>query len=375
MNNIKLSILFIISVLFLFSCKDKSEQAIETPASEDEYYLTLSKEQLNSEDLKLDSVQNYNFQEFFEASGTVEIPPNAQNIVTTLYPGRISGLNYNMGQLVKKGQLLFSIENPELIDLQQRLSSLSEELKYLKDDYQRQEKLYNENANSEKKFIKAESDYKSNLAEYNGLKKKLEILGINLNNVNQGNFTSKYSIYSPISGAISDIYKTNGEYCEPSENILKIVNKGEAHLSLTIYENDIDKIKRGQTVTFKTSDGKEHNAKIHLISPTIDPRTRSLLAHADIENLDSYYDNMYVTAKIISDEKTHKALPKNALLKDGDENFILVLDKHEENNYFFTKYPIKLSHKNDKYFSFDNIEDLQGKSVITEGAIILQKDE
>jgi cobalt-zinc-cadmium efflux system membrane fusion protein len=55
-----------------------------------------------------------------------------------------------------------------------------EQLSFLKSDYDRQSELYKEQISSEKSYLKAQSDYKRTFAVHAGLKKKLELLNINI---------------------------------------------------------------------------------------------------------------------------------------------------------------------------------------------------
>lgn len=368
-------ILIILSALALAGCKKQGAAGEEAETTGSEYYAVLSEQQLGSGSIKLNRVKPADFTEVIEASGNIEIPPSSQYKVSPLFPGIIKGVNLMVGQRIEKGQYLFSIESHDLITMQQDFASLGEQLNYLKNDYERQLALYKENVNSEKKYLKSESDYKSQLANYNGMKKKLQLLGINIAEVIKGEYKSSFKVTAPISGIISGIDKVNGSYASATEPVLMLVNNQDAHLSLNVFENDIPKIRPGQSVFFRTPDGSEHRASVHLVSPSIDPDTKAVEVHADINGRINYSDQTYVTAKIITGIVKKNALPINALLSEGEENFIIVLEKKDNSQNYFVKYPVKVSIKDEHYFSCTEIEKLKDKLVITDGGIMLQKEE
>lgn len=368
-------ILILFSALLLAGCKKQAESKEETETSGNEYYAVLSDQQINSGSVKLDRFKSTDFTEAIESSGNIEIPPSSKYKVSPIFPGIIKGIDLMVGQRIEKGQYLFSVENADLITLQQDFASIGEQLSYLKNDYERQLALYRENVNSEKKYLKAESDYKSQLANYNGMKRKLQLIGINIAEVLKGEYKSSYKVSAPIAGIVSDIEKVNGTYAPATEPVLMLVNNQEAHLSLNVFENDVPKIRKGQDVVFRTSDGKVHKASVHLVSPVIDPETKAVEVHADINGRIMYSDQTYVTAKIITGIVKKNAFPINALLSEGDENFIIVLDKKENAQNYFVKYPVKVSIKDEYNFSFAEIEKLKDKLVITDGGIMLQKEE
>src|SRR5690606_22930616 len=110
-----------------------------------------------------------------------------------------------VGDAVKKGQALITLENPEYIEIQQQYLEVAEQLKFLKADFERQETLFDEKVTSEKRFLQAESEYRRNLAMYDGLKQKPQMLNINPAAVEQGKITSEITIYAPISGSITAV--------------------------------------------------------------------------------------------------------------------------------------------------------------------------
>lgn len=65
------------------------------------------------------------------------------------------------GDKVAKGQTLVVMHHPNLVELQTNFIELASELKYLEQEYARQEKLYDLDANSGKSFQKVKSEYMS----------------------------------------------------------------------------------------------------------------------------------------------------------------------------------------------------------------------
>jgi membrane fusion protein, heavy metal efflux system len=140
-----------------------------------------------------------------------------------------------VGDAVKKGQALITLENPEYIEIQQEYLEVAEQLKFLKADFERQETLFEEQVTSEKRFLQAESEYRRNLAMFNGLKQKLQMLNINPAAVEQGKITSEITIYAPISGSITAVDVSKGTFVGPQDRIMEIVEKEHMHLELNSF--------------------------------------------------------------------------------------------------------------------------------------------
>src|SRR5690606_22996412 len=116
--------------------------------------------------------------------------PIYKSSVTSFIGGYVTKTPLLIGDKVNKGQLLVTLENPEYVEIQQNYLEVAEQLNYLKSEFTRQKTLYNENITSQKNFLKAESTYKSNLALYNGLRKKLQMMNLNPSSVEQGQISS-----------------------------------------------------------------------------------------------------------------------------------------------------------------------------------------
>ena len=277
--------------------------------------------------------------------------------------------------LAKKGDVLITIENPEFVELQQAYLEIAEQLNYLKSEFNRQKTLYDENITSQKNFLKAESDYKSHLAQYNGLRKKMVMLNINPLTVGQGIITSSVNLYSPIDGFITEVNISNGKYVSPSDVIMKIINTEHIHLELSVFEKDILDIKKGQSIVFKIPEASQNyfEAEVHLVGTTIDETNRMVKVHAHIvdEEQANFIVGMFVEANIITYESKLLALPKDAILEHDDDDFTLVLKEKTNDSYTFEKIKINLNKENETHASVLNTNDITNKDVLIKGGFML----
>jgi len=155
------SILFL---LVIFSCGNNEKQtevSIEKKSHQEEVFVETS--QFESENMSLGKLTTREFNQTVTTSGFIDVPPSSRASVTTFMTGYIKNTPLLVGDEVRKGQLLVTLENPEFVELQQNFLEVSNQLKYLKSEFERQSTLYKENITSQKNYLKAESDYKSNL--------------------------------------------------------------------------------------------------------------------------------------------------------------------------------------------------------------------
>lgn len=346
----KISIKYI-SSLFLFtlllSCGKSDQKSVELKSAdqkdelaESSDLIVISKDQFQNENMKLVNLQEYSFPVQIRTTGMIDVPPNRKAVISAYAGGYIKNSPLLVGDKVKKGQALLTIENLDFIQMQQEYLEISEQLAYLKSEYDRQKELYAEKISSKKSYLKAESDYKKASAMYNGLHKKLQMLHMNTAEVKKGNFSSVVTIYAPISGSITAVHISTGVYVSPADKIMEIVNTEHIHLELKVFEKDVLKIKKGQKVTFRVpeSSGESFDGEILLIGKSIDEnRTVQVHAHIDHDLKQNFIVGMFVETDIVVTENVALALPESTLVTTDDKNYVLQLKSKDNENYSFFK--------------------------------------
>lgn len=365
----------------LFSCQNQENSSTtQKPHAENTEHhdqVFISKQQFQGEKMALDTLSQQTFKETVVVNGMIDVPPHNKSKITTFMGGYITQTPLLIGDEVKKGQLLVSLKNTEFVTLQQTFLEVAEQLQYLENEYTRQKTLYEEQITSQKSYLKAESTYKSNLAHYNGLKKKLEMLNINPKSVLNGNIVDNINIYSPIAGSVSSIHVSNGAFVAASDVIMEIIDSEHIHLELSVFEKDIMNIKKGQKITFKIPEASNETflAEVHLVGSTIDETTRRIKVHGHIaDESKPFIVGMFSEAEIYTDELVSIGLPNEAIIPVGDHHYILVLNKETETGYQFSKTEVTIGKQTESHTEILNAKPLLGEQIITAGTSMLLND-
>ncbi|WP_285546250.1 efflux RND transporter periplasmic adaptor subunit [Dyadobacter frigoris] len=284
----------ILIVMFLLTgtlACDKKQDEKQQPAHQDEEQhekengnvVELTKAQYESAAVELGPASMRNLSDVVLANGVIDIPP--QNLVSISAPlgGFVRKTELLQGMQVKKGQVLATIENPDFIQIQQDFLETESKLEYAQQEYSRQLELSKENINAQKVLQQATSEVKTQKARLAGLKERLVTAGINLNTLQKGTIVNSATIHSPISGSVTTVNVNLGKYVNPTDVMFEIVDTDHLHVELSIFEQDIPKIKLGQLVRFKVSNnpGKEYLAKVYLINQKIN-EDRTVRVHCHL---------------------------------------------------------------------------------------------
>ncbi|WP_323028056.1 efflux RND transporter periplasmic adaptor subunit [Gelidibacter japonicus] len=368
----QLYIVFVFMLLVACGNDKKEEQTEENLQKTDE--LVVSKEQFKSEQMEFGTLSEHDFNTIVKVSGQIEVPTQNQSSVSTFLGGYVTKSPLLIGDEVKKGQFLVTLESTEFVEMQQRYLEVAQQLNFLKSEFTRQKTLYDENISSEKNFLKAESDYKSSLAHYNGLKKKLQMLNINPTSVENGIITSTINLYAPIDGFVTKVNVSNGTYVSPADIILEIIDTHHIHLELSVFEKDILKVKKGQKIDFRIPEASDSvfKAEVHLVGTTIDPTNRRVVVHGHIEDdHTAFIVGMFAEADIIVGSTNGIALPKTAVIQVENDYFALILDKETPNDYYFTKVKLDIGLQTEDVVEVLNTASLANQKIVVNGTYML----
>ena len=293
--------------------------------------ITITSQQAKSINLKIGALKSLKVSEVIETNGELELAPQNIADVHVLIGGVITKINVIEGTKVKKGQVLATLQHPDIIKIQEDLISQNSELNYLKQEFKRQEKLYTEKVGSGKEFQKIKADYEGRNALVDALKAKVRMLGLNPEKVINGSITESLNVRSPLNGKVSLVETNIGEYVSTDKRLFQVVDNDHLHCAFRIYENDILKVREGQEITVSSPSfgNKSFIATIYAISPAFEETPKALHIHADLKKHDDrLISGMYVSGKIKTDSIQRSVLPRTAVVQEEGKKYVFI--HHEE---------------------------------------------
>jgi Cu(I)/Ag(I) efflux system membrane fusion protein len=242
----------------------------------------------------------------FVLSGKITENENETATMPAHFDGRIEKLYVNsLGEQVNKGQAVAKIYSPDLIAAQQELIT-AYKLKAT------QPQLYNAVKN---KF------------------KNWKIHGSQLAEVEQsGQVKTSFTIYSHVSGVVTEIAINEGSHIMDGKPIFKVSNLNTVWANFDVYENQISQFKKGQAVVVKTNayPDKIFNGKVDFIDPILDTKTRTVKLRVVLNNKEGVFKpGMFVEGKLkgianTSNEEEVLTIPASAVLWTGKRSVVYV---------------------------------------------------
>ncbi len=370
--SIKNPIIKLIALLMIAACSnpreaEKTESSAPTIVNGE---LILSSKQLSYAHVEYGSIQKHRLSNDVNARGELVLPVNAKADLVSLYPGIIKSVYARQGARVVKGQLLASLNSPAFIEAQQYYLMVKNQLGMLEQEYERQKELNKDKIASDKYYQKALSGYNVALAEYTGLALQLEMAGVKKESLDAGEITAALQIISPLSGHIEHIDANPGKYVMQDERLMQVINRDQLLVELNVFEKDIMKIASGQRVTFKLSNlgSKPYEAKIVSVGNIVRKDTRVVKVLAEIsDDQGRMLPGMFVASEIHTGEDEVDALPEEAVLRMGNDDYVIFYttpSRQGEEGTSFISVPVITGNIEDGYIEVSFPEEIPTDAMI-----------
>jgi Cu(I)/Ag(I) efflux system membrane fusion protein len=132
---------------------------------------------------------------------------------------------------------------------------------------------------------------------------------------------------SPMSGEIAEKMVTEGQAVQPGDNLFLIADRSVLWVDLAVFEMDARSVRVGSPVevTVDAIPGKTYEGRVTFIHPTVDEKTRTITARAEVLNRDgALRPGMYATAMIRPATAKALTVPTQAVLPTGTQNLVFV---------------------------------------------------
>lgn len=298
-------------------------------------------EKVNSNEIKIQSVEVVNptersFVVEILISGTAK--PNQSVVVYALESGYVESIYKDIGDNVKKGDVIAELKNPELTrDYQQKSAYLSSK----KSNYERLKSIYDETPSlTPLKMVEdAEAEYLSLTAELNSIQDKLNFL----------------IIKAPFSGKITKRLVDNGALVQSGltqsnpQGIVELQQINPIRLTIPLPESDIAAIAVGDSVkiSFPELPLDAFNVSVSRTSGSLDPASKTMQVEIDINNSSEIIKpGMYAKALLqissrvgvlslpVTTQSIEKNMPFISIVNDGVVEQIILRKGLSNKDYF-----------------------------------------
>lgn len=323
--------------------------------------IALKENSIQKANLRFDSVHSR--QSFYEIPAHGIVSKDNHLVIAAPFDGKIS-FKYIAEHSIGKGQAVATIQNIELITLQQEFLEAKNQFDYYKEEYTRQGELTVENATSIKKMQGAKRDYQSAELRYHALALKLKILGINSEELSVNSLIPYVTVMSPIQGSSLKFTVSEYAYVHAGDPIAEISSSCAPYIECSVPEIYYQKIKTGDDVDCMIASDTLNilQGKVVKILKEINPDSKEGIIHVKVSDTPELIQGMGVKCSIRTSEESGMWVQSSALLKEHNTSFVFL--KHEG---LLLKVPVKTGSKNNAETEITGLPAISMDSLVISG--------
>jgi cobalt-zinc-cadmium efflux system membrane fusion protein len=312
-----------------------------------------------------------------DAVGSIDFNEDMAAQVSTPYQGRIVHIRAKIGDAVTKGQVLFTIESPDLIQAESNLIAAAGVLELTSHALQRAKQLYGVQGMAEKDLEQASSDQQTAEGALKAARDAVAVFGKREEQIDRivktRTVDPELLIVSPISGRITARNAAPGDFVQPGNAPAPfgVADVSRVWLNASVTESDMPLVRKGQKVhvSVMAFPGRRFDGEISTVGATVDSQLHRGLVRAEIEDPKrELLPGMFAAFVIETGEPVNAAaVPVEGVVREGDGSMTVwvTTDRHH-----FRRRVVKVGLTHDGYDEV--LEGLRsGEQVVTKGAIFL----
>jgi cobalt-zinc-cadmium efflux system membrane fusion protein len=262
-----------------------------------------------------------------ELSLTGKVTFNQDQVVKVfpLVGGHIEALKVDLGDYVRKGQVLAVIRSGDLADLEQATVTARGELAVAQKNMQVTEGMNKAGFSSDRDMVASREQLQAAKGEVNRVAERRRILG---------GSGSSYVVKAPMSGFIVEKSASAGMELrsDDPENLFTISNLDRVWILANVYESDLSHVHEGDRALITTISypDKAFRGHIDKIFNVLDAASKTMKVRVTLDNADyRLKPEMFANVNVTYAGKDERVtIPARAVVFDKNRNYVVAVDRH-----------------------------------------------
>lgn len=271
------------------------------------------------------SPQMLNWEQTFTANGNVAA---WQEVVigSELSGQRLLRVNVNVGDVVKRGQVLAEINSDTIrAELASAKASLAEAQAVLADaaaNNKRIQQLKNTGAISVQEAAQYQTTQSTAQARLDAARAQIDSNQLRL---------AQSQVISPDNGVISARTATVGSLAQTGQELFRLIRNNRLEWRAEVTTTDLYKLKEGMIAKIYSPDPTlpPISGKVRMIAPVIDPQTRYGLVYVDLPANNAVRMGMFVKGAFDLGTKQALTVPQSALLLRDGFSYVFIVNSQQ----------------------------------------------
>lgn len=241
--------------------------------------------------------------------------------------GVVEGVSANLGQQVKKGDLLAVLASTALSDQRSELLAAQKRLELAESTFQREKKLWEDKISAEQDYLAARTARQEARIATQNATQKLTAIGAS-GSAGSGKSLNRFELRAPFDGTVVEKHLALGEAVAADANVFIISDLSTVWAEFVIAPKDLDRVRVGEKVKIASTafDGKAEGT-VSYVGSLLGQQTRTATARVTLPNPKmAWRPGLFVTVGVTdSSAEVPLAIDAEALQSNGDQQVVFAV--------------------------------------------------
>ncbi len=263
----------------------------------------MTEEQAKSAGIVLDVVKPAQITSTLTLPGEIRFNQDRTAHIVPRVDGIVESVNADIGQQVKKDQLLAVIASTAISELRSDAMAAQKRLALAKTTFDREKELWLEKISAEQDYLQAQQGLQEAEINVQNANQKLQALGTSASSKGGLN---RYELRAPFSGLIVERHITLGESTQSNVNVMTLADLSSVWAEIVVSAKDLNVVKLGTQVTVKAASlDSASTGVVSFVGSLLGEQTRTATARVTLQNPDAAWrPGLFVNVEIVAGESS-----------------------------------------------------------------------
>ncbi|WP_176514535.1 efflux RND transporter periplasmic adaptor subunit [Pseudomonas faucium] len=233
-------------------------------------------------------------------------------------PGVVEAVQANLGQAVKRGQVLAVIASQQISDLRSELLAAQRRLELARLTFQREQQLWQERISAEQDYLQARQALQEAEIAMANARQKVAAVGP----AGAGN---RYELRAPFDAVVVEKHLTVGEVVDETSNAFTLSDLSRVWATFAVAPRDLAKVTTGRSVSVSAPDlGAQVEGQINYVGSLLGEQNRAATARATLANPDgAWRPGLFVTIAVSTERVEAAVVVPQSALQNWEEQTVV----------------------------------------------------
>ncbi|MGJ7528684.1 efflux RND transporter periplasmic adaptor subunit [Variovorax sp. GB1P17] len=267
---------------------------------EDEEKIAFTDEQIKAADMTIENAGPGRIKTSLQLPGEIKFNEDRTAHVVPRVAGVVDSVSANLGQEVKRGQVLAVLSSPALSEQRSALQSAQRRLELARTTYEREKKLWEEKISPQQDYLQAQQVMQESQIAVANASQKLLALGATPGSAALG----RYELRAPFDGLVVEKHISLGESVGEAVNVFTISDLSTVWAEISVAANNLNLVRIGEPVSIRSSAfDQTASGTVSYVGSLIGAQTRTATARVTLTNPQRIWrPGLFVNVELVASE-------------------------------------------------------------------------